>query len=145
MVGNKGTGKEWVKRVSAALLAALLAMGTAACGQEKSIEGMGSAATLESEKETGTVGTGITETGTTEAPETETAKESEAVENPEGQAVTVAVKRTSFNPDGSVRGSQGSWTEWEYDAAGNMTKETEYNPDGSIYEETEYTTIYINK
>ena len=35
--------------------------------------------------------------------------------------------------------------EWEYDVAGNLTKETEYNSGGSIDKETEYTTIYITK
>ena len=93
----------------AALLAVLLAIGLTACGQEESAEGTGSAAALESERETESV-----ETGTAEVPETE------AVENPEVQAITVPVKETRFNSDNDDNG----WCEWEYDAGGNKTKET---------------------
>ena len=65
----------------------------------------------------------------------ETASKERKADSKDGEPITVVVKKTLYNPDGSV----DSWHDYEYDSVGNMTKDIYYwGSDGTLLYRYEY-------
>lgn len=136
-------GRHMKKKILAVVLSVALAMtALSGCGESKETGGRAETGKDRESEKSGQEKQGAGESAEVDEEGASDASSEELPEEPEHEEVTVCVKMTNYNSDGSF----DSWYEYEYDAAGNQTKMTRYKSDGSVHYwyECEYITITLD-